>query len=353
MHKSARIQHALLNHRAFASILDILTLIVTSILVQFVLLYTVFAIFGYSSMNKEIKEIEAKYGLNLKSNEEYQVYEKVIQNIYFNEFSDEIRKEYKSLYGDDFTITHIYNIVVLRLPVNPTYDNFKTDYFQYTQKADGSFDVNTIGTMVEGNGGYYERNLQSLFYSGYKRMDDIVEGYDENYFNLNSKTYSFELYARAIAYIVCFIVLFVVIPFRSREYTTLWTKKFDLAFVDSKNGYFLRKSKLVIRYVLTFILPFVGFVFATKYSIIILFIGYVLIDHLSLLFSNQNNGIADRLLKIETCKLSESLLFVDEEAEKKFLESEEGQKLSDISFVKRLEEADEIILVDYNEEENN
>lgn len=351
MHKSARIQQGLLSHRIFASVLDIVTFFIVSVLFQLLLLYTVFSIFGYSEMQSEIKEIEEQHSLTLKSNAEYYEYEKVIQDIYFNKYPNEIVNEYKQLYGDNFSIVHIYNIVVLRLPVNPTFDNYKTDYYQYVQKEDGSFDVDAIGVMVEGKGSYYERNLQSLFYSGYKRMDDIVEKFDHNYYTLNVKTYSYECYARIISFVVCFVLWFIIIPLTKREYATLWMRKFDLAFVDSRQGYFLSKRKLTARYIITYLLPLVGFIFATKYSIIILIIGYILIDHLSLLFSKDNNNIADRLLKIETCKLSESLLFVDEEAEKAFLESEEGKKLSDESFVQKLEDADEIIVVNYDEKQ--
>ena len=88
-------------------------------------------------------------------------------------------------------------------------------------------------------------------------------------------------------------------------------KKFDLAYVDNKTGYFLKKRKVIYRYAICFILPFIGFILATKYSIIILGIGYLLLDHLLMLFDKNNINIADKLLNIETCQLSESLLFDD------------------------------------------
>jgi hypothetical protein len=55
-------------------------------------------------------------------------------------------------------------------------------------------------------------------------------------------------------------------------------------------------------------------------------------------------NIADGLLKIETCKLSESLIFENVDDENNYLQSEEGKKVSDESFVKKLEETEEIII---------
>ena len=71
MHKSARIQPALLSHRLMAGLLDILTLFVFSLGLYFLLLYTVFSIFGYLKMSDRIAEIEEEYNLKLPEGEYY------------------------------------------------------------------------------------------------------------------------------------------------------------------------------------------------------------------------------------------------------------------------------------------
>ena len=349
MHKSARIQPALLSHRLMAGLLDILTLFVFSLGLYFILLYTVFSIFGYLKMSDRIAEIEEEYNLKLPEGEDYKTYEEAIKDIYFNHYSNEIVKQYKDNYGKDYSITHIYNIVILRLPAEPTFDNYKTDFYQYTQKSDGTFDVDSLAVKVEGSGINYDRSIQSLFHSGYKRMSRLVENYNEEYFNLNAATYSHECYARLISFIISFILLFIVIPFKNEVYQTFWMKKYDLAYVSYKTGYNLKRSKVLFRYILSFILPLVGFVIATKYSIVILILGYFMIDNLLMLFSNENLNIADRFLKIETCKHSDSLLFDDKKDEEAFLASEEGKKVTDIAYVKKLEEAEEIIVTNISE----
>lgn len=344
MHKSARIQQGLLNHRLSAGILDLLSLFLTSILLYIIIINTVFNLLGYNDKNIRINDIEDEFNLTLSDREDYVTYEAVIKNIYFNIYSEEIIKQYKDVYGKDYSITHIYNIVILRLPAEPTFDNYKTDFFQYNQKEDGTIDVDSIALKIEGKGSNYERGINSLFNSEYKKMKKVVEEFNSEYFELKATKYAYECYARVIAFVLSFAFLFVVIPFKDEYSRTYFMKKFDLAYVNSKNGYTISKFKVLFRNIISVIVPFVGYVIYNKYSIIILILGYLLLDYLLLLFSKNNMNIADGLLKIETCKLSESLIFENVDDENNYLQSEEGKKVSDESFVKKLEETEEIII---------
>ena len=343
MHKSARIQQGLLNHRIAAGILDTLMLFLISIMTYLLLLYTVFIFFGYVDMNKRIDEIENEFNLKLSEREEYTTYDAAIKEIYFNRYSSEIVKQYKDVYNKDYSITHIYNIVILRLPAEPTFDNYKTDFFQYNQKADGTFDVDSIATKIAGAGSNYERGINSLFNSEYKKMKKVVEEFNEEYFELNATTYSHECYSRMIAFILSFVVVFVIIPFKDEYNRTFFMKRFDLAYVNEKNGYRLRKNRIIIRNIICVIIPFIGYIIANKYSVVILILGYYLLDYLLLLFSKNNTNISDGILHIETCKFSESLIFDDSLDEDRYLQSEEGQKVSDETFVRMLENTEEII----------
>ena len=269
MHKSARIQQGLLNHRIAAGIFDAILLFFTSTILYLILLYTVFALFGYIDMNNRISEIDDEYNLTLSDSEDYLTYEAAIKNIYFDRYADEIVKQYKDVYNKDYSITHIYNIVILRLPAEPTFDNYKTDFFQYSQKSDGTFDVDSIATRIEGNGSNYTRGINSLFNSEYKKMKKVVEEFNSEYFDLNATTYSYECYARIIAFIISFVIFFIV-PIKNEEYKTFFMKKYDLAFVNLKNGYQIKKYKIVLRYLICFFIPFIGYIIANKYSIIIL-----------------------------------------------------------------------------------
>ena len=70
----------------------------------------------------------------------------------------------------------------------------------------------------------------------------------------------------------------------------------------------------------------------------------MLIDYLLMLFSKNNLNISDTILKIETCKYSESLIFSSLADEKAYLNTDDGKKISDEVFVQTLEGIEEIIL---------
>lgn len=350
MKKSVRIQEGLLNHRLSSYLLDFFVLFLGTFILYLVIINTLFNFgFNYYGLKNEIKEYEQFYNLNLEEGLDYELYEEVVQDIYLKHFSKEIEDEYKRLYNEDFSATHIYNIVILKLPVNPTFDNYKTDLYQYAQKSDGTFDPDTIGKKIEGSGINYERNMESLFYSAYQKMPKVVESYVSEYFDLNNQVYNYESYSRMIGFIIVFVVWFLIIPLCNDQCATLFDKKFNLGHVNLKNGYYVKKYKMVIRNVLMVSIPFIGISILNKYSVVILVIGFILLECLLMLFSKERLGIVDKILRIETCSVSESLLFFNKKEEDEFLASEEGSKINDVDFMNRLEQAETINIVSYDE----
>ena len=103
----------------------------------------------------------------------------------------------------------------------------------------------------------YTRGINSLFNSEYKKMKKVVEEFNSEYFDLNATTYSYECYARIIDFIISFVIFFIV-PIKNEEYKTFFMKKYDLAFVNLKNGYQIKKYKIVLRYLICFFIPFIS-----------------------------------------------------------------------------------------------
>lgn len=348
MKKRVRIQEALVNHRLSAYLLDFLTLVIGTVALFFVFLYTIFYS-TYVPSKEKVSKLEQEYCLNLEAGLDYKEYEEVIQNIYINIFNKEITEEYKRKYGKDLTATHIYNIVILRLPVNPTVDNYKTELHSYVQNPDGTFNTDVVGKELGGSGFNYKNSIESLFYNSYKRMSQVVEGYNKDYYDLNVKIYHAEAYSRMISFILMFIFVFIVMPLKNKESSTLWEMKYGIGHVNVKNGYLVSKWKIILRNFLTCIIPFIGITIANKYSIIILFVGYLLLDSLLMLFSHENLGIADKLLRMESCSIKESLLFVNKEEEEEFWLSDEGRRIDDTEFLSKLQKAEEINIKTYEE----
>ena len=80
-------------------------------------------------------------------------------------------------------------------------------------------------------------------------------------------------------------------------------------------------------------------------------IGYLFINCLLLIFSKNNMDLAERILKMTTCSIEESLLFESEEQEKEYFNSEEGRKIEDPDYLDRLSNLKKIKLVKSRDEE--
>lgn len=351
MDKSVRISKALINTRIKANLLNLIILTISVVLLYFFVIYIIFGFgFGYNQRKQDIQSIEQKYDLRLGEGASYADYEKALKKFYFTSFQEDICLEYKKLYNKEYTIVHIYNIVVLNLPAEPTFDNYKTNFYQYSQKEDGTFDVDKEAIKVEGSGKYYERSMHDLYYNSYKKLKTLLENYDENYYAMKVKNYNFEVIARGISFALIFLVMFVAIPISNKEGATLIEKKFDLAYVNIRNGYLCKKWRIVLRNVLSFCIPFIGILLGNTYSIIILTVGYLFLDHLILLFSKNNLMLEEMICRVETCIISESLLFKNETEEAEYLSSEDGKRIDDPTFMKALEETNPMNIIKEIEE---
>ena len=278
MDKSIRIQKCLLSHKLSANILDTIVFALTTLLLYITILYGVFGtFFNYVSNTKQIKDIETSYNLNLKKNLDYKEYETVIKTFYLH-FEEEIEKEYNEIHETNFKVRHIYNIIVLRLPVNPTPDNYKTDYYQYIQKENGEFDPNQFAILTEGSGKVYEKNMHDIYYSAYNKLKALLENYDEEYASLKIANYNQECYSRIIGFILAFIIYFVIYPSKNLYYLSFFERKKNIAYVNQIDGYLTKKYKILIKRVLVYIIPFVGFIGFSKYAIIILIIGSLFLN---------------------------------------------------------------------------
>ena len=337
MEKNIRVQDGLLNHRLFSFILDLISVFVSTLAIYFLVLYTVFSVgFNYIEKNDRVLEIENEYVLNLEEELNYTEYEKVLKDFYFNKFPEEIKKEFNTIHKTDYTITHIYNIVVLRLTNTPTYESYKTDYYSYVQSADGSFNPDVLATHIEGSGKVYEKNMSDLFYSSYNDLKQMLKAYNDEYLFLTLDVFNYKSASRMIAFSISLLVFYIIIPLSNKYGSTLGEKYYKLGHVNKKDGYLVKKHKIIIRPIIYFLLPFIAVALGTKNAIIIVLMGYLFINFLLLIFSKDNFDIADRILSMNTCSIEESLLFKNVDEEIEYFKSEEGKKIEDPEFLEKL-----------------
>lgn len=338
MNKNIRVQEAQINHKLFSFLGDLFVLLVTSIAIYFIILYGVFATsFNYNNNKDKIFEIENSYNLNLQEGLDYSEYEKVLQDFYFNQYPDEIVEQFNSYYNKDYTITHVYNIVVLRLNDTPTYESYKNDYYSYVQDSDGTFNPDKLAIKVEGSGKTYERNMRDLFHNSYNNLKELLEMFNEEYRNLVIKDFNAKAISRSVAFATSLLIYYFIIPLSNKYGATLFEKSYKLAHTNKKDGYLIKKWKVIIRPFIYYLIPFIAVVIGSKNSIIIVLLGYLFINFLLLIFSKNNLDFGDRVLSITTCSIEESLLFKNETEEIEYFNSEEGKKIDDPEFLEKLE----------------
>lgn len=352
MDRKIRIQDAQVNHKLFSFLYDFLVLCGTTLILYFVILYSVFGLFfNHVSNTNRIKEIEDSYNLNLKQGLEYSEYEDVLKDFYFVKYPEEIKKQFNEHYSKDYSIEHVYNVVVCKLHDTPTFDNYKTEYFSYVQDETGKFNPNLIATKVDGSGKNYEKNMSDLLYNSYSRLKELLESFNEEYRSLKIKDFNQKAISRGVAFAIAFTIFYLIIPLNNKNGATIFEKKYQLAHVNSKNGYLVKKYKLILRPFVYYLIPFIALLVWTKNSIIIVLIGYIFINCLLLIFSKNNLDLSERFLNMTTCSEQESLLFENEKDEKAFFNTKEGKQIIDPDYLDKLSNAKEIKLVTSRDEE--
>ena len=127
MDRKIRIQEAQVNHKLFSFLYDLLVLCGTTVILYFIILYSVFGLFfNHVSNSNKINEIENTYNLNLEQGLDYSEYEKVLKDFYFVKYPEEIKNQFNDYYSKDYSITHVYNVVVCKLNDEPSFYNYKT-----------------------------------------------------------------------------------------------------------------------------------------------------------------------------------------------------------------------------------
>lgn len=344
MNKNIRVEKALSSRRLLTFVFDSLLLVASIIGLYFVFLYAVMnPTLDYQNHKNNKKQIEAEYGLNLETGLSYTEYEQVIQRFYLQDFHEEIKRDINSNYGTNYTINHIYNVVVLQLPDIPTPEKYKTTFFQYRMDEDGHYLVDELAILVEGNSGpVYEKNMRDLFYTTYARLPDMLKDYHSDYKESLLAVDSSEILSRLIASIISFTILFEVFTLINPYGSSTFEKLYKIGYVNSKSGYMASKGKLFIYHFFNHLIPFVGIVLFSRYSIVLLTVLFVFINEIVMIFSKENRTLVEKIFKLDAIDLSTSLVFKNRKEEREYENSEEHQIVSDQDYLDKLSNTDKI-----------
>lgn len=338
MRKELRLQEPNNGKHVLSFALDLLLTILSTFALYFLLIYSLMVpAFKYNEYKNVKQEYLNKYSLNVGANKDYSFYEEKVKSFYFDSFKDQIVESYKSrgyTYNEEYyTIEHIYNVEVLMLPLNPTTSSFENTMFSYVVNDDGTFNVDTVGLTKAGSGKTYEKNLKDIFYNAYNNLPTYLQSFVPEYQNAIASVGKEETIARTIAFTISIAIFYVIIPLTNKYGSTLFNKKYDLGYVDNKTGYLLPKTKIVLRGILESIIPLIGLIGFSKYTIIVLCILPYFIDFLMIVFTTNHGSLWEKIFGMECVEISSSLIFGDKKEEETYFNAE----VEDKEFMERLE----------------
>lgn len=313
-------EKAQVNKRIYAYLLDILSFALSSVVIFFIVLYSIFVpCFDYNKNKETINEYNIQYNLNYGYGEKYTKYEEAIKKIYFVDFKDEIVRDF-NVGGKNLTIEHIYNFNVLMLPTYPTTSDYSGNgLFKYETNSDGSYNVDKIATRIEGSGKTYEKNLSDLFYQTYSRLPEILKIYNKEYKEANRMNLIYERNSRIVALVISAFILFYILPLINKNGSTIFEKLFKIGYVNNKDKYKIKFYKVLLRPIVSLIIPFIGAIWFTKYSIILLCIAPIFINFLFMVFNKRNADIPSLILSLNAVDLENTIIFKNENDEENYI----------------------------------
>ena len=350
MNQSIRVQEAEKSKRLLALLIDIVSVAVSTLALFFILLYGVFGpIYHYNDKVNHIKQENETYGLTLDSKQSYDKYEKVLQDFYFEYFTDEIINTINTnyVYETYSSITHIYNVFVLNLPYQPepTGDKYKGDLFQYKLDENGNVLVDEIGEKRPDKTGYnYEKYLDDLMWSKYNKLDGFLYDYKADYKEAVVYKNNLELTSRTIAIGVSVIAFAIIIPLALKNGRTLGNKVYDIAVVKNKGGFKVKPYHTIFRALALYTLPLIGVAIYDKYSLIAMTIFPVFISVMLMLFRSSGRDLQDLLSGTIAVDYKNSLIFRSAGEASLYEKKPENQIVEDKDYLEKLKATESVEL---------
>jgi hypothetical protein len=336
LNKQARINRAPFSKKALAYGLDLVSLLVLTIGFFYAVLYGVFSTgFGYSSNKAFIDNLEISHNYRLREGEDYKEYETVIKYFYFDEYTDRILKDINTD-GKDRSIIYIYNVNVLGLPSVPTSTKNSSDFYKYKVDDDGNYLINELGERIPGSGTNYDKNISDFFYTVYNDIPVLARNYNNEYKKAFTENNTYESISRVSSFIFSFIVLYLVFPLIFKNGCTIFQKVFDVGYINYKDGYSIKKYKLIFRPNIYFLIPAFGLYFFNLYTVVLLVVVPIFINFLSIILSSEKRDLFDYICSVDTCEISQSLIYKDEKEEVE--EEKENKNYEDKDFINKLSE---------------
>ena len=218
------------------------------------------------------------------------------------------------------------------------------DYFAYYQNEDGTYDTEKIGYEKNHNEtkNYY-RYMKEIFKTSYDQLPSYLTIFNQDYRKAVLHIDYTNICSRVSSFLLAIIVLYIVFPFVLKDKVTIFEKIFNIVYINKKDGYHVKAYKVLLRLLVYFSLPFIGILYFSLASFVILAIGPLFINALLIIFSSQNNDLYNRILKVIAVNKNESIIFKNESEEKAY-EEKHPSYIADQAFLQSLQSISSISL---------
>jgi uncharacterized RDD family membrane protein YckC len=295
----------------------------------------------YSSSIAYKNDREIENNLRKTSGLDYKEYSGPVDRFWLESFPNEVAEIYNDSLKTDYTIQYLYNLNVCRLPANPTPANYSTAYFAYEVNEDGSIAKDKIAivkTSTLNSRGL--RDLADIYWNAYEKLPSLFSKIDPSYEAAISRIRLDEGLSRLSSVGFSFLVFEIVWPLIERNASSLGEKILGLGYVNT-NGFRVRKWKIPLRGLLMGAPALCGSFVLNVYSVTLLWVAPFFFNLIFMLFSKDNQSLADRLCFLICVDLKNSDIYVSEDEKEKAERNALGV-YSDREYVNRLSEADEI-----------
>lgn len=350
MNKSIRVEPALKSRRLLSFLIDLGAMVASTFLLFLLFLYAIVGpIMGYQGKCEYMSEKNSQYNLNIPNGHVYTEYKDVLQKFYLEYFPTEIENNIKELYPEENyqSITHIYNVFVLNLPLNPTPegDKFKGDLFQYQLSEDGVVLVNEIGiNRPDMSGLNYENNLRDMLYGKYNKLNEMLARYSPQYQEAYFTKKNAEFISRVTAASISVIVFALVLPLIFKNGQTLGNKAEHIGIVNSKTGFRMPAYKNIFRMLVLYLIPVFGVSLNNRYGYIIFVIFPLFISLLLMLFKESGSDLADIITRTMAIDMDNSIIFGSPGEAMVYEKNPDNQVIEDKEYIEALESVEEFDL---------
>ncbi len=266
---------------------------------------------SYLSASSYIENTEVAAGFTLKANLSYEPYKEACENFYLHSYGEELKEAYNEANSTSFTLNHIYNILVLRLPVSPSPSDYKTDYFAYPLNEDGTVNADGLGLIARDLGSRGYDDVRDIYYTGYSRIQDNLLIFDSTYAKAKGDIRAMEGASRFACLSFSLLIVEVLFPFFAKFGRRPGELIFKVCYLN-RNGFGASFYKSLLRALIELLLASIGIYYLNPYFVTLFLVFPYFIEGITMLFDEYNRGYIERILSLIPADFKAEKIYANE-----------------------------------------